>query len=408
MKVQEILQKRAGLIDGARKILEKADAEKRDMNLEERKAWDEMLSDAEKLQGDIEARNRQTKADKSLEKSEDALIPDTEVTPGGSHRASKEYRSAFNAYMRRGINDLPMEHRTVLQVDNDLGGGFITASETFINRMIKTIDEVIGLRALATKYPCAYGETLGFPSQDADISEFSWAAGELTTAEEDTGLTFGKRALTPTKLKNKIIKVSRDLANSPKIDIEGYVSGRVSFALEKTLENGYLTGSGANQPLGIFTASDNGIGTARDVSTGNTDTSPTFDGLIEAKYSVRQPYWPGCRWLFHNTALKLLNKLKDGEGQYIWRASVSEGEPDMLLGKPILVSEFAPHTFTTGQYVGMFGDYSYYWCADAVDMRLQVLRELYVATNQLGLEFSNLAFDGMPVLSEAFARVKLG
>jgi len=87
---------------------------------------------------------------------------------------------------------------------------------------------------------------------------------------------------------------------------------------------------------------------------------------------------------------------------------VSEGEPDMLLGKPILVSEFAPHTFTTGQYVGMFGDYSYYWCADAVDMRLQVLRELYVATNQLGLEFSNLAFDGMPVLSEAFARVKLG
>lgn len=406
--IKELLQKRAGLIDGARKILERADAEKREMNLEERKAWDEMLNDAEKIQKDIEARQRQFKADKSLEQSAEAPIPDTDAT-SESHRASKEYREAFNHYMRRGdINRLPMEHRTVLQVDNDLGGGFITASETFINRMIKTIDETIGLRALATKYPCGYEETLGFPSQDADVGEFSWQAGELTTAEQEAGLTFGKRELKPQKMLNKTVKISKDLVQSPRIDIEAYVADRVAFALDKTLEKSYLTGSGAGQPLGIFTADDKGIGTARDVSTGNTATSPTFDGLIEAKYSVRQPYWPGCRWLFNAEALKLLNKLKDGEGQYIWRQSVSEGEPDMLLGKPILVSEFCPHVFTTGQYVGMFGDYSYYWCADAVAMRLQVLVELYSQTNQIGMMFSNLAFDGMPVLSEAFARVKLG
>jgi len=40
-------------------------------------------------------------------------------------------------------------------------------------------------------------------------------------------------------------------------------------------------------------------------------------------------------------------------------------------------------------------------------MRIQRLNELYAATNQVGF-ISRLESDGMPVLEEAFARVKLG
>jgi HK97 family phage major capsid protein len=85
---------------------------------------------------------------------------------------------------------------------------------------------------------------------------------------------------------------------------------------------------------------------------------------------------------------------------------VREGEPDTILGRPLMISEYAPNTFTTGLYVGMFGDFSNYWIADLLDMQIQVLTELYAETNQDGF-IGRYEGDGMPVLEEAFARVKL-
>ena len=167
-----------------------------------------------------------------------------------------------------------------------------------------------------------------------------------------------------------------------------------------------MTGSAAQQPLGVFTASANGISTGRDVSTGNTTTAMTFDGLIEAKYGLKGNYWPRARWIFHRDAMKTIAKLKDGEGQYIWRESVRVGEPDRLLGMPIMMSEYAPNTFTTGLYVGILGDFASYWIADALSMQIQRLVELYAETNQVGF-IGRLETDGMPVLEEAFSRVKL-
>jgi HK97 family phage major capsid protein len=76
------------------------------------------------------------------------------------------------------------------------------------------------------------------------------------------------------------------------------------------------------------------------------------------------------------------------------------------LGVPVYASEYAPNTFTTGLYVGIIGDYSQYWVAMALDMRIQRLNELYAATNQVGF-ISRAEVDGMPVIEAAFARVKL-
>jgi HK97 family phage major capsid protein len=122
--------------------------------------------------------------------------------------------------------------------------------------------------------------------------------------------------------------------------------------------------------------------------------------------SLKAGYWTKGKWLFHRDAVKMLSKLKDGEGQYLWRMSVRDGEPDTILSQPLMISEYAPNTFTTGLYVGMFGDFSNYWIADLLDMQIQRLVELYAETNQDGF-IGRYEGDGMPVLEEAFARVKL-
>ena len=72
----------------------------------------------------------------------------------------------------------------------------------------------------------------------------------------------------------------------------------------------------------------------------------------------------------------------------------------------MVISEFAPNTFTTGKYVGLLGDFSNYWIVDALSMQMQRLSELYAETNQIGF-IGRLETDGAPVLEEAFARVTL-
>ena len=99
-------------------------------------------------------------------------------------------------------------------------------------------------------------------------------------------------------------------------------------------------------------------------------------------------------------------KLLDSQNLPIFVASPRVGELDTVLNCPVLESEDAPNTFTTGLYVGAIADWSYYWLAEAGNIEVRVANELYMATNQVGY-FYRMAMDGQPVVEEAFARVKL-
>jgi HK97 family phage major capsid protein len=280
----------------------------------------------------------------------------------------------------------------------------MVASEQFVDILIKAVDDAVFIRQRATKFRLDSAASMGSPYLAADPADADWTA-EIATGSEDSTMSFGKRELHPHPLAKRIKVSNKLLRQSPRAD--GLVQSRLAYKFGISQEKGFMTGSGANQPLGIFTASANGISTSRDVSTGNAATAPTFDGLISAKFGLKGQYWNKAEWLFHRDVLAVVAKLKDGEGQYLWRESVRAGEPDRLLNLPVMMSEYAPNTLTTGLYVGALGDYSNYWIADALDMQVQRLVELYAETNQTGF-IGRLESDGMPVLEEAFVRVKLG
>lgn len=311
---------------------------------------------------------------------------------------------------RRWIDTKQIIHLTAseqraLQMDNDTLGGSMVASEQFVNQLIKFTDNLVWMRGLATVIPVRNAESIGVPSWDTDPSDASWTS-ELSTGSEDSAARTGKRSLTPHPLAQRIL-VSRTLARNSVRPIVEFVAERLAYKFATVEEGAYLTGTGANSPLGVFTASANGISTGRDVSTGNTTTAITADGLIEAKYALKQQYMnsPSLRWVFSRTAVKNIRKLKTGAGDYIWQAGLG-GTPGTILDVPFLMSEYAPSTFTTGLYVGIIGDFSHYWIAESMQMEIQRLDELYAATNQIGL-IGRKEVDGMPVLEEAFARVTL-
>lgn len=405
-KVTQLIDERNTLIKQSRDILDKAEAEKRSLNAEERSQYDTMYTKIEELRGDIERHQKQAETERSLAdadlKKKDEQRGSDKPTKRASGFDTPEYRAAFGRFIR-GDQGAANEMRA-LQSDADVGGGFLVTPEQFVQDLIKAVDNIVYMRTRATIYQVPMAAKLGAPSLDADPDDADWTA-ELATGNEDDAIRFGKRELTPHPLAKRIKisnKLLRQVANAENIVLE-----RLAYKFGVTMEKGFMTGSGAGQPLGIFTASDSGVPTSRDVSAGNTATEIRFDGLIAAKYALKGQYWNNAEWIFHRDGMKQISLLKDGEGQYIWRESTREGEPDRILGRPVIMSEYAPNTFTTGLYVGMLADLRWYWIADALGMTMQRLLELYAETNQTGY-IGRLESDGMPVLAEAFARVKLG
>lgn len=399
-KVQDLREKRAKALEQARNIVNKGDAEKRALTDEERASYDAAMADVTRFGEEID---REVHL-REIERGQAAVAAQAAEVNGETDDENEARMAAFNKMLVRGARSLNDTEARALQFDNDASGGFLSPPEQFVRQLIKFVDDAVYIRQKATVFPLTEAHSLGAPSLENDPADASWSS-EIGTVSEDSTMSFGKRELSPT-LVAKLIKVSQKLLRSSAMPAESIIRARLGYKFAITQEKAFLTGTGASQPLGLFTASNSGISTSADVSTGNSTTAFTLDGLINAKYSLKAQYQMAGEWMFHRDAVKLLAKLKDGDGQYMWQPSVQAGQPDMLLGRPVTMSEYCPNTFTTGLYVGIFGDFSNYWIADSLAMTVQRLDELYAATHQVGF-IGRMESDGMPVLEEAFARVTL-
>lgn len=419
-KILELKQQRAQLIAEARALLDKAHSDGRELSAEERASWDAAMADEVKIQARIDQEERTARAEATLGQFASAAQEDTRggaaghrflarslqaLNDGGAESAEwrgllattkPEYRRGWAARLFAG-------EQRALQVDLDTAGGFLVTPLQVVDALIKAIDDQVFVRQFGTVLAVPNADSLGVPTLDNDPADADWTS-ELGTGNEDSTMSFGRRELHPHPVAKRL-RISRTLLRKVP-NSEALAMQRLGYKFGITQEKAFLTGSGAGQPLGVFTASAQGISTARDVSTDNTTTAFTANGLINAKYALKAAYWPRARWLFHRDAVKALAKLVGGDGNYLWMPSIREGQPDTLLGHPMAVSEYAPNTFTASQYVGILGDWSNYWIADSLALEMQRLVELYAATNQVAL-IGRMESDGMPVLEEAFVRVKL-
>jgi HK97 family phage major capsid protein len=443
-QIKAKMEERARMVEAGRKLYAKVESEGRKMTAEEKAADEQRFTDIEEMSTEITRMTRQHELEVQVlaqagQRQESDLDPDAasrqasaaqrehlarllpladRVGMGGflrksadaksvdvidkrlEPRCSLEYAQAFDGYLRTGgKKDILIQ--AALQADSNPAGGYLLAPMQMVAGLIKFVDDMLFIRRLATIFTITDSDSLGAAALDADPADAAWTS-ELGTGDEDSTMAFGKRELKPNPCAKRIKVSNKLLAKAG--NAEGLVTQRLGYKFGVTQEKVFLTGSGASQPLGLFTASASGISTGRDVSTGATD-GYTADGLIDAKYSLKGPYHANAQWLLPRTGVQKIAKLKDGNGQYLWQPSIQIGQPDRLLNFPINMSEHCPATFTTGLYVGMLADFSHYWIVDGLSFQIQRLIELYAATNQVGF-IGRLEVDGMPVLEEAFARLK--
>ena len=407
----ELRQQRLKLIADARRLTE--ENEKRATPLDEDfTRADKMLDDADDLRVKAEREERLAAAEQETATLEGDVErpspgggnePDEVRSIGGRMIARKtveQVEGHFRSFLRGDtLTSTQWDQVRALEAGSDPAGGFTVPSQQMLGGFLKNVDDLVFIRGLSSVETMTQSESLGVLTL-TDPADFNWTS-ELATGSADTTMSFGKRELRPHPLA-KSIKVSRKLLRSSSRNPEDLVFQRFAYKRALTEEKAFMTGTGTMQPLGIFTASADGISTGRDVSTGNTSTAMTPDGLMEAKYTLKSAYWGDAQWVFHRDGIKQIAKLKDGEGRYMFDVPTNT-----LLTHKVNVSENAPNTFTASLYVGILGAFKLgYQIVDALDITIQRLDELYAVTNQVGFIMRSET-DAAPVLEEAFVRVKL-
>ena len=139
----------------------------------------------------------------------------------------------------------------------------------------------------------------------------------------------------------------------------------------------FTTGAGSTLPKGLTVAGVVG----KTATATNTFTS---DEVIDLIHSVDPAYREGASFMFHDTTLALIRKLKESTtNAYIWQPGLQLGVPNMLLGYPYTVNQSMSAALTTGQKLVLFGRMSKYIIRDVSTIRLVRLDERYADTDQI-------------------------
>ena len=84
------------------------------------------------------------------------------------------------------------------------------------------------------------------------------------------------------------------------------------------------------------------------------------------------------------TTFSAIAKLKDGQGNYLWRqGDVSSGTPSTLWNKPYSINQAMPNA-ATGTTPILFGDHSRYIVRKVLGFQLLRLNERYAENFQVG------------------------
>lgn len=417
-QLREKRQKMKNLHSDMEDILQRAEEEDRTMKPEEESEFDDLQERADDLKEDIQRLESHTDLTRELEKAEGESLSAEEMGDAldeaekQAEDADDEVREVFQKYLLRGTNALTREELNKYEsvreeraqiADDVTAGGALVAPQQFMEMLIEEIDDRVYMRELVDVIPVEDSDSLGMPSRETDLNDYDWTA-EIEDVSEDE-ISFGERELQPHML-TKEVKASLKLLSSSAISIEDIVQDRLATVFGYTQENAWLTGDGANEPLGLFTADDSGISTSRDVQADNNTDSVTADGLINAKFALKEGYMDRAEWIFHRDAIKQIRKLTDDQGQYIWQPGLQAGQPDTILNVPYRMSEFAPNTFSADEYVGTIGDHENYKFAELMGLSIQFIDQLDARQNLVSWIARGMA-DGQPVLEEAFARVQL-
>ena len=415
MDTVELRQRRAGLWEQAKSIHALAEREKRPLSAEERAQWERINVDIDNLKETIDRQERIAAIDTELNavpepvagtrQGESRALPPARppVDPAEFVQPSPlpddpAYTRAFRSYIRRGLGGMLPDQRAILMEHfgvPELGpgekralgtpttAGGATIPQEFYRRLIEALKAFGGMRQRAgapggpTVIQTDNGATMPVPSVD-DTGNIGAILAENTQVTEQD-ILFATRNLDVYMYTSKLVRASLQILQDTAFDLDTWLIGVLAARIGRATNAHFTTGTGTGQPQGIVTGSTQGsLG-----AVGST-TTVTYAKLLELEHSVDPAFRAlGAQWMFHDTTLRALKSLVDGQSRPLWLPGLAVQAPDSILGYPYVINQDVAQMAANAKSI-LFGNFSAYIIRDAVDVRVLRLDERYADFLQVG------------------------
>ncbi|MBX7494443.1 phage major capsid protein [Qipengyuania sp. 6B39] len=292
---------------------------------------------------------------------------------GGTDDAAPEVKGFVDGYLRRGST---VELKSISgAVPSD--GGYAVPRQ--IDAMIaRELTEISPIRAIAQvvqtgsagyrKLVTTGGTASGWVSEVAGRP--ATATPNFAEIAPPTGELYANPA------------ASQAMLDDAGFDLESWLASEIAMEFARAEGAAFVGGSGTNQPKGFLSApkgtAEDGtraFGTLQYVGSGNADG---FDAnpdakLIDLVHTLKAGHRQGASFVMNSATLAEVRKLKTADGAFLWQPGLVEGQPDRLLGYPVVEAEDMPD-IAAGKFPIAFGNFRHGYLI-AERSATQVLRD---------------------------------
>ncbi|HWL56405.1 MAG TPA: phage major capsid protein [Paracoccus sp. (in: a-proteobacteria)] len=249
-----------------------------------------------------------------------------------------EQKTAFVEYLRSG----KVEGKALTTASDT--ANHILAPEQVESEFIRNLVEYSPIRQIADVRSTTAAKVI-LP-QRTSVTNAVWV-GE-TTARTGSEPGFDQADLDVKELATFVdlsLQLAEDSAN---------VLSEVNLALAEDFGQkesaAFVNGALALEPSGFMANADI-------VTTDNghaANVSP--DALIALMYALPATYRQAGTWVMNGTTLGVIRTLKDGDGRYLWQPSYQAGQPETILGRPVVEAVDMPDIAADAEPI-IFGDF---------------------------------------------------
>lgn len=334
---------------------------------DEQAAWDKLMADYRSVEAEIiiEERRLETERLNSQNANEE------------NERRDAREREIFRSILLNGnlaLGQLTREEREAI------------TGTSGTNLMPKSIADKIevallasgGIMEVADVIRTTRGEDLGIPTLN-DTARKATIVSEYNSVQL-SALTFSQVVLKAFTYRTPIMPISWELLQDSQFDIESLLVNQLGESFNRAM-NDHFTNGAANAtatPRGIVKAANNVAGAA----TG----SITADDILSLMAGVNAAYWQNAKFMFNQSTLIHLMKLKDEDGRYIWNPDMAGGARASIFGHGYQLNPDMDDIAATKNPI-IFGDFKKY--------KVRIVRGVnYIRLNELLAQNGAVGFLG--------------
>lgn len=267
-------------------------------------------------------------------------------------------RRAYNQYLRRGIqaselNDVSMD-----------GMGYLLPNRLEA-KLVNALNTISVLRPLCTEVTTSGDSALPIVN----------GHGKAAWVPEGHPIPMVKDAYDRVNLSSHklaaIIRMTSELLKDSAVDIEAYLAATFADRLAVSEEEAFITGDGADKPLGL-------IHQAKVGSMTESAGGLSVEDVLNLIFSVPEKHRRNGALLMNDNTLLALYKQCAAQGQSLWL-----GKDDTFFGYRIVRCASMPDA-ASGSMPILFGDFKQVYINNNGDRSIKRLDQLFIANDHIG------------------------